>query len=342
MILGAVREAVERGASESRACEVVGVSSRTLQRWRGQGIGDDNRAGPKAAPAYKLSDEERQEVLSILNSEVFCDLSPWQVVAKLADTGLYVASESTMYRILHAEDLQKHRERSREPQKRHRPKELVANGPNQVWSWDITYLASPVRGAFFYLYMITDVFSRKVVDHAVHDCECGELASLLLDRACRREGVDRDQLIIHSDNGGPMKSATLHATLLALGVATSFSRPRVSNDNPFSESTFRTMKYRPEFPRGPFASLEAAREWVEWFVDWYNTQHQHSGIRFVTPDQRHRGLDVEILQKRRRVYAAARARRPERWSGKVRDWSRIEEVRLNPDPGAGAGGDVAA
>jgi len=276
-------------------------------------------------------------VLSFLNSEEFRDLSPWQVVPKLADQGIYVASESTMYRILHAEDLQKHRERSREPQKRHRPKELVATAPNQVWSWDITYLASPVRGAFFYLYMVTDVFSRKIVARAVHDRECGELASLLLEEACRREGVDRDQLVVHSDNGGPMKNATLHATLLALGVATSFSRPSVSNDNPFSESTFRTMKYRPEFPRGPFPSLEAAREWVECFVAWYNTEHQHSGIGFVTPDQRHRGLDGEILENRRRVYADAKARRPQRWTGNTREWSRIEEVRLNPDPGARAG-----
>lgn len=342
MILGAIHEAVEHGASESRSCEVVGLSSRTLQRWRAQSIGEDNRAGPKTAPANKLSEEERQQVLSILNSEEFRDLSPWQVVPKLADQGMYVASEATMYRVLHEADLQKHRERSREPQKRHRPKELVATGPNQVWSWDITYLRSPIRGAFFYLYMVTDVFSRKIVARAVHDCECGELASLLLEEACRREGVDRDQLVIHSDNGGPLKSATLLATLLVLGVATSFSRPSVSNDNPFSESTFRTLKYRPEYPRGPFASLEAAREWVDWFVGWYNTEHQHSAIRFVTPEQRHRGQDAKILEQRRRVYAAAKARRPQRWTGRSRNWSRVEEVRLNPDPGARAGDGVAA
>jgi transposase InsO family protein len=241
-----------------------------------------------------------------------------------------------MYRILHEEKLQTHREASREPHKRHRPKELVATGPNEVWSWDITYLASPVRGAFFYAYVAIDVFSRKIVGHAIHDRECGELAVELLEAACRREGVDRDKLVIHSDNGGPMKSATLLATLLALGVATSFSRPSVSNDNPYSESAFRTAKYRPQYPKGPFASLEAARAWFQWFENWYNTEHQHSGIRFVTPDERHRGADVEILSNRERVYAAAKARHPERWTGKTRDWSRVDEVRLNPNPGSGA------
>lgn len=341
MILGAIDEAIESGASQEAACETVDIAARTLQRWREQGIGDDNRAGPKTAPGNKLTEKERQEIVAVLNSEEFRDLSPWQIVPKLADEGRYMASESSMYRILHAEGLQKHRGRSRAPQKRKRPKELVATGPNQVWSWDITYLQTPVRGAFLYVYMVVDVFSRKIVAREVHDRECGELASRLLESACRREGVDRDQLVIHSDNGGPMKSATLLATLQALGVAASFSRPSVSNDNPFSESAYRTMKYRPEYPRKPFESLEAARSWVEAFVRWYNTEHQHSGVRFVTPEERHQGLDKEILEKRTRVYEAARARCPQRWSGRTRNWSRIEEVRLNPDSGAGAAVRVA-
>lgn len=332
MILGAVDEAIASGASKERACSTVGVSVRTLQRWRKQDIGDDKRAGPKTAPGNKLTPQERQEVLSTLNSEAYRDLSPRQVVPKLADQGKYLASESTMYRILHEEQLQHHRERSREPQERHRPEELVATRPNQVWSWDITYLASPVRGLFFYAYLILDVFSRKIVGFAVQDCECGELAAYLIEAACKREGVDRDQLVIHSDNGSPMKSATLLARLLALGVATSFSRPSVSNDNPYSESLFRTTKYRPEYPKGPFASLEAARAWFQWFVNWYNTEHQHSSIQLVTPDERHRGADREILERRERVYAEAKARNPERWTGRTRDWSRVNEVRLNPNP----------
>lgn len=331
MILGLVAEAVDAGASHEAACESAGISARSLQRWRSKGIGDDNRAGPITEPGNKLSKKERQKVLSALNSEEYRDLSPWQIVAKLADQGLYVASEATMYRILHEEQMQNHRERSREPQKRYRPDELVATAPNQVWSWDITYMASPVRGAFYYAYMVIDVFSRKIVAKAVHDCECGELAAQLIEAACQREGVDRNQLVIHSDNGSPMKCATLLAKLLDLGVATSFSRPSVSNDNPFSESLFRTTKYRPEYPKGSFESLKAAREWVRWFVAWYNTEHQHSGISFVTPDERHSGLDIQILKKRESVYAAAKARHPERWSGKTRDWSRVDEVRLNPN-----------
>lgn len=342
MILGDIAEAVASGASQVAACETVGVSVRALERWRKSGIGDDNRAGPTTKPGNKLSEKERREVLQVLNSEEFRDLSPWQVVAKLADRGIYMASESTMYRFLHQEKLQTHRGRSREPQKRHRPKELVATAPNQVWSWDITFLSSPVRGAYYYAYMVIDVFSRKAIAFDVHDRECGELATQLLESACEREGVDQDQLVIHSDNGGPMKNATLLATLLALGVATSFSRPSVSNDNPYSESAFRTAKYRPQYPKGPFESLEAARTWFARFVDWYNTEHQHSGIRFVTPDERHSGADVEILKKRERVYAAARARHPERWTGRTRDWSRIEEVWLNPDPGCAAGDTEAA
>ncbi len=336
MILGLIDEAVVSGASRAAACGALEISERALQRWRRQGIGDDNRAGPNTAPSNKLSRKERQNVLSVLNNEEFRDLSPWQIVPRLADRGLYLASQSTMYRLLHEKELQKNREPSREPHKRHRPDELLATAPNQVWSWDITYLASPVRGAFFYAYVVMDVFSRKIVAKAVHDRECGTLAARLIEAACQREGVDRDQLVIHSDNGSPMKCATLLAKLLDLGVATSFSRPSVSNDNPFSESLFRTTKYRPEYPKSGFASLEAARRWLSWFANWYNTEHQHSGIRFVTPDERHRGLDVQILKNREAVYAAARARHPERWTGKTRDWSRVAEVRLNPSPDAAA------
>jgi transposase InsO family protein len=154
----------------------------------------------------------------------------------------------------------------------------------------------------------------------------------MIEEACAREGVQHHQLVLHSDNGGPMKGATLLATLQLLGVLTSFSRPRVSNDNPFSESLFRTAKYRPEYPRRPFASLEEARRWVTWFVRWYNTEHRHSAIRFVTPEQRHQGLEQEILAARAKVYATARKRRPERWTGDARDWSPIETVALNPEP----------
>lgn len=339
MILGLVDEAVESGARADVACDVAGLSQRTLQRWKRGGIGDDQRAGPKTTPRNKLSSVERQKVKSVLTSPEYRDLSPWQIVPKLADRGIYLASESTMYRVLHAEDMQKHREVSRAPQKRHRPKPLVATGPNQVWSWDITYMASPIRGDFYRAYVVIDVFSRKIVAEAVHEEESSEFAAGLIEVACVLEGVDRNQLVIHSDNGAAMKGATLLATLGDLGVATSFSRPRVSNDNPFSESAFRTLKYRPNYPKR-FASLAAAREWLDRFVAWYNTEHQHSGVSFVTPEQRHMGEDHAILENRKKVFEAARKKNPGRWTGKTRNCSRIDEVRLNPEP-AGCGAEAA-
>jgi len=332
MILELLEEAVRDGARLWRACKVVGLCKRTIERWREQKTGDDRRAGPKHEPANKMSLKEREKIITVLTSEEYRDLSPRQVVPKLADQGIYLGSESTFYRLLHERKMQVHRSAVRESNDRYRPKELVATGPNQVWSWDITYVATPTKGKFHYTYMVVDVFSRKIVGYAVHDRECGDLATDLVEQACRDEGVLRNQLTIHSDNGAPMKSATLLATLQQLGIVTSFSRPSVSNDNPISEALFRTVKYRPEYPKGAFKSLEDAQVWFAWFVAWYNEEHQHSGISFVTPAQRHSGADRAILRKREEVYEAAKKRRPDRWSGAIRDWSRIEEVRLNKAP----------
>jgi transposase InsO family protein len=180
--------------------------------------------------------------------------------------------------------------------------------------------------------MVEDVFSRKIVGWAVHETECNEHAARLLEESCAREGIARDRLVLHSDNGSPMKGATILATLQRLGVVTSFSRPRVSDDNPYSESLFRTLKYRPEYPGRGFASLDDARAWVCAFVRWYNTEHRHSAIRFVTPEQRHSGQDKDLLSERHQVYEAARRRHPDRWSRATRNWSPIEQVVLNPAP----------
>jgi transposase InsO family protein len=333
MILGLVDEAVAAGARQHKVCEMLGLDPRTLQRWRTQGIGEDGRAGPKEAPGNKLSPAERRRLLEVVNSPEFRDLSPNQIVPILAERGTYVASESTIYRVLREEGQMAHREPSRAPAKRHRPEVKVATGPNQVWSWDITYLRSPIRGAFFYLYVVVDVWSRKLVGWSVHETESAEHASNMIEATCAREGVQRGQLTLHSDNGGPMKGATLLAMLQVLGVVTSFSRPRVSDDNPFSEALFRTVKYRPSFPRGAFTSIEHARQWVAEFVRWYNTEHRHSAIRYVTPAERHCGREGAILERRREVYEAARARHPERWStGATRNWTPIHTVALNPEP----------
>jgi putative transposase len=312
----------------SPAAKTIGLSARTIIRWRLSNECVDKRKGPQKAPCGKLSSQERQRVLKIANSPEYRDLSPKQIVPKLADMGLYLASESTFYRILREEKQVNHREGSR-PASSPRPREHVATGPCQVWSWDITYLRTTINGLFFYLYMIMDVWSRKIVASRVFEKECMEHSATLFSQACLRHEVVPDQLSLHSDNGSPMKGATMLATLQKLGVAASFSRPSVSNDNPFSESLFRTMKYRPEYPSRPFASIEEAQRWVDAFVDWYNTEHLHSAIRFVTPDDRHYGREVQILADRHRVYEEARSRMPNRWAQSIRNWEPVNVVRLN-------------
>ena len=330
MILPLLKQALAEGARQAEACETLGLDTRTVQRWRAEDVGDDARQGPNTSPGNKLSQAERQHILTVVNSPAHRDLSPKQIVPKLADQGVYLASESTVYRLLAAEGQMRHRAMSRPPMSR--PREHVATGPNQVWSWDITYLKSPIRGVFYYLYLVVDVWSRKIVARALEETESTDLAARMIDAACAREGIQRHQLKLHQDNGSPMKGATLLATLQMLGVEPSYSRPRVSNDNPFSESLFRTVKYRPEYPSGPFGSLEAARGWVDWFVNWYNTEHCHSAIRFVTPAQRHDGRERELLARRHEVYERARRRHPQRWSRATRNWTPIEIVRLNPAP----------
>jgi putative transposase len=276
-----------------------------------------------------LSEEEKAELVAIATSERFRELAPSQIVPILAEEGVYVASESSFYRVLRQEKLLAHREGSR-PRQHGRPEEYIARGPNQVWSWDITYLRSALRGQYYFLYLVVDVWSRKIVAWEVALQESSEIAATMIGRATRQNGVDRDQLVIHSDNGGPMKGATLLATLQFLGIVPSFSRPRVYDDNPYSEALFRTLKYRPEYPSLPFASLEEARCWVEGFVRWYNTEHRHSAIRFVTPQVRHAGAESQVLLRRKEVYEAAKRRNPSRWSGTTRNWSAVGEVMLNP------------
>ncbi len=211
-----------------------------------------------------------------------------------------------------------------------RPAPLTATGPHQVWSWDITYLATTVRGTFFYLYLIMAVFSRKIVGWEVYPSESAEQAASVFRKAHLREGVRADALVLHSDNGAPMKGATMLATLQRLGVVPSFSRPSVSDDNPFSESLFNTLKGHPGFPEQPFASLDDARTWVDGFERWYNSDHRHSALRFATPAQRHRGEDIDLLAQRDALYQAAKAQHPERWSGNTRNWQPETTVFLNP------------
>jgi transposase InsO family protein len=328
-VLDLVQEAVAGGARKARACELLRVRLRTVERWQRCGLEDRRPQAVRARPANALAAEERERVLALLCAPEYRDLSPKQIVPRLADAGIYLASESTCYRLLREAKLLQHRQRSR-PASPRKPGSHEAPGPNRVWSWDISYLPTQVRGLFFYLYLVVDLYSRKVVGWQVHDHESSEAASALLTQACLVEGVCWDQLVLHADNGSPMKGETLLVTLQTLGVMPSFSRPSVSDDNPYSEALFRTVKYRPWYPERPFAGLAEARAWVEQFVAWYNDEHHHSAIRYVTPAQRHRGEDHALLAQRHALYQAARAQNPQRWTRHTRDWTPIGSVWLNP------------
>ena len=330
MILGLIDEAVQSGARLEKAAHVLGLSKRAIQRWRKHGPKEDKRKGPQTPPAHALTSLEKERVINIAVSKEMRDLSPKQIVPKLADQGMYIASESSFYRILRERNMQKHRESS-QPAVHHKPKEHVATGPNQVWSWDITYLKSQIKGQFYYLYMILDVWSRFIIQAKVFAAESMDNSSRLFVAACQSQGINPDGLVLHADNGGPMKGSTMLATLQKLGVVPSFSRPRVSDDNPYSEALFRTVKYRPEYPAKPFQSMTEAQKWVDSFVSWYNHKHLHSAIRFVSPADRHYGQEESILAARRQVYEQARAQNPSRWSTKTRNWKPITEVVLNPE-----------
>lgn len=330
-IIALVGQAIEDGARQDRACEVISLSERTLQRWQRDQSRGDQRPIRVQEPKNALSAQERQAVLAVAQSEEFGHLCPSQIVPRLADQGNYVASESTFYRVLRAANQLQHRGAERPRTKRSKPRALVATAPRQLFSWDITYLPTLVVGSFFYLYLFLDIFSRKIVGWQVYDCESSELAGEVMRDICMRENIAPNQVVLHSDNGSPMKGATMLATLQDLGVVPTFSRPSVSNDNPFSEALFKTLKYRPEYPVRAFESLLVARQWVGQFVRWYNQEHRHSAIRFVTPHERHEGLEDGLLQRRDDIYEAAKAANPQRWSGPTRNWQPVRVVHLNPD-----------
>ena len=305
---------------------------RTYQRWtRGEAIKPDGR--PKAhrpVPANKLSAEERAEVLALCHEPPYASLPPGQIVPRLADEGRYLASESSFYRLLRAAEEQQPRGRARAPRPAAEPPRRCAQAPCQVWTGDISWLPGPVKGLFFYRYLILDLYSRKIVGWEVYEGESAAYAAEVVRRAVLAERCIDHPLVLHADNGSPMKGETLRETLSRLGVSTSYSRPRTSNDNPFSEALFRTGKYCPAYPEQGFTSLAEARTWMQQFVQGYNQVHRHSGIQFVTPEQRHQGHDGAILAHRQAVYEQAKARHPERWSGPTRNWQPVTEVWLNP------------
>jgi transposase InsO family protein len=251
-----------------------------------------------------LTEDERQLVLATCNEARFSSLPPLQIVPTLQDEGVYIASESTYYPVLKADKLSNHRGRSRHVTTRSKPMAYQAKNPNEIWSWDITYCPSIIKGQFYYLYMFEDIYSRKIVGYEVHKQECGELAVQFMQRNMLREQCFNQPLVLHSDST-PMKCLTMKAKLEELGVTASLSRPSVSNDNPYSEALFRTLKYRPEWPSKGFKNLVETREWGDKFVTWYNEEHKHSKLNFVSPSERHRMQDGGVLSHRKAVIEAA-------------------------------------
>lgn len=329
-----IEQAQREGARLSAACRVSGIDARTVQRWKRTGVqqGDRRPDAERPTPSHALTTQERARILGVVNEARFAELPPARIVPMLADEGTYIASESSFCRVLRAEGQLRHRGRSKSPQRRP-PSTHVASAPGQVWCWDLTFLASTVAGQWFYLYLILDIYSRKIVGFEVHDSDSSDHAVDLLRRTALAEGIHAAlrKPVLHGDNGSTVKATTVLAMLHWLGITASHSRPRVSDDNAFVESLFRTAKYRPQFPAAGFANLEATRRWASEFVNWYNHEHRHSGIRFVTPAERHAGRDREILASRHALYLEARAANPRRWTGHTRNWQPVAAVTLNPE-----------
>lgn len=308
---------------------------RTIQRWYHEKSGqlfEDARPGAiRPTPTNKLSLEEVALILETCNSEEFANYPPGYIVPTLADDSRYIGSESTFYRILKKAGQLANRSLTKLNHQSKKPSAQLATKPNEVWTWDISYLPTKTRGQHYYLYLIVDIFSRKIVGADVYEQELGELAADFLQRTVWNERCVNKGTVLHSDNGSPMRSFTMQAKMRDLGVASSYSRPRVSNDNPYSESLFRTTKYHHSWPKDGFNSLSEARVWVTSFVDWYNTIHKHSGIKYVTPEQRHNGLDTQLLLNRKETYLKAQQENPSRWRNNIRNWDYIDEVVLNPE-----------
>jgi putative transposase len=324
------------GARLQPACEIAGIDMRTLQRWKAQqGLtaGDGRPQAVRAAPDHALSLQERAALLAVANEPRFAAVPPARIVPMLADEGVYLGSESSMARVLRAHGQNARRGRAKAPKATKPPTTHIATGPDQVWCWDMTYLPANVMGRWFHLYLILDLYSRKIVGAEVHDSDDADHAVHLVRRTALAESIAtlESKPVLHGDNGSTLKATTVLAMLQWLGIKPSYSRPRVSDDNAYAESLFRTAKYRPEFPSKGFASLEEARIWAAEFVHWYNVDHRHSGIRYVSPQQRHAGDDQAILAARHELYLQARQAHPARWSGNTRDWSHIGAVTLNPE-----------
>jgi putative transposase len=288
-------------------CAALGVARASFYRW----LEPVERQPRRAPPARTLSSEERKAVLDVLHEPRFEDLAPAEVYATLLDEQTYLCSERTMYRILEEnQEVRERRNQLRHP--KYKAPELLATAPNQLWSWDITKLLGPAKWTYFYLYVILDVFSRHVVGWVVADAESSALAERLIRETCERQGIAPGQLTVHADRGSSMKSKPVALMLADLGVTKTHSRPRVSNDNPYSEAQFKTLKYRPDFPER-FGCIEDARAFSKDFFDWYNNEHHHSGLGLLTPRDVHYGLAPQRVALRATTLLAAHQAHPERF-----------------------------
>lgn len=310
-------DSLAQTVGRAASCRALGIPRASFYRQLGEHQ-QPFLVGPRPAPARALAPVERTAVMAQLHSERFQDKPPAQVYATLLDEGTYLCSIRTMYRLL--EENQEVRERRNQlTHPNYKKPELLATGPNQVWSWDITKLLGPVKWTYFYLYVILDIFSRYVVGWMVAPAESAALAKRLIGETCRKQAIAPDQLTLHADRGSSMKSKTVAFLLADLGVTKSHSRPHISDDNPFSESQFKTLKYRPEFP-GRFGSIQDARSFCQQFFSWYNTDHHHSGIGLLTPDMLHHDRADEVIRRRQDILNQAYERNPERF------------VRAHPKP----------
>ena len=333
-IVAMVDQAVADGATRERACEVVGLSASTLRRWRPVDdtvIEDGRPLADRPPPANRYSQTERDTIVEFCNRPEYASLPPSQIVPILADEKTFIGSESTIYRALKQAGLLNHRGRAKARTARAAPTTHEADAPNQVWMMDVTWLPTRVSGQFYYLYMVEDLYSRFGVYWEVFETENSDNTIKVIETSMWREKCLLSPPVLHHDNGSPLVSHTVQSKVLSMGITPSRSRPRVSNDNAYIESFFRTLKYCPMWPSQGFANLTEAREWVQKFMEWYNEQHKHSALKFVTPGQRHRGEDIALLEQRDEFYRQLKSQRPDRWRNQTRNWEHQRTMTLNPE-----------
>jgi len=335
-LIAGIDVARANGARQMEACALAGIAPRTVQRWRkndGLLLGDRRPDAVRSMPSHALTGEERARIVAMANEPRFAETPPARIVPALADEGIYIASESSFHRVLRAHGQMNRRGRAKPPRRSRPPTTHIATGPGEVWCWDVTFLPATVKGQWFYLYLILDLYSRKIVGFEVHATDSADHAAHLARRTALTEGIHAMPVkpVLHGDNGATLKATTVLAMLHWLGIEPSYSRPRVSDDNPYAEALFRTAKYRPDFPVKGFPDLGAASDWAARFVHWYNNEHRHSGIKYVTAAQRHAGQDRPLLTARHELYQHARRSNPRRWSRQTRDWTPIAAVALNPE-----------